>query len=123
MDRLQQQIEFIVEIDKLKGVLRRSPLINEDRRENSGEHSWHLAMLALVLVEHSNVPVDLLKVLKMLLIHDIVERERAEIDRILRKSAGSIEISIAGKRLEIGLAPVTITTLPLRSITDRTPAF
>lgn len=72
-ERLAQQIRFIVEIDKLKSVLRRTYLANGTRRENSGEHSWHLAMMALVLSEHANEKVDLLRVLKMVLIHDIVE--------------------------------------------------
>jgi putative hydrolase of HD superfamily len=72
-ERLTQQIEFILEIDKLKQIIRRSYLISGERRENTAEHSWHLAMLALVLAEHANEPVDLLRVLKMVLIHDIVE--------------------------------------------------
>lgn len=72
-DRLEQQLDFIVELDKLKHVLRYTHLLNEHRRENSAEHSWHLAMLAIVLTEYANEPVDLLRVLKMLLIHDIVE--------------------------------------------------
>ena len=74
-ERLQQQIQFIIEIDKLKSVLRRSYLMNSERRENSAEHSWHLTMMALVLAEHSNAPLDLLSVLKMLVVHDIVEIE------------------------------------------------
>lgn len=75
--RLQQQISFILEIDKLKNIIRQSYLVNGERRENSAEHSWHLAMMALLLSEytsaHQKEPIDLLKVLKMLLIHDIVE--------------------------------------------------
>lgn len=72
-ERLVQQIEFVLEIDKLKQIIRRSYLISGERRENTAEHSWHLAMLALILVEHANEPVDLLRVLKMVLVHDIVE--------------------------------------------------
>ncbi len=72
-ERLAQQLEFILEIDRLKDVLRRSLLLKSKRRENSAEHSWHLAMLALVLAEHANEAVDLLHTLKLLLIHDIVE--------------------------------------------------
>ncbi len=71
--RLEQQIQFILEIDKLKHIIRRSYLLNNERRENTAEHSWHLAMLALILVEHSNEPVDLLRVIKMVIVHDIVE--------------------------------------------------
>lgn len=73
IERLQQQIQFIVEVDKLKTVLRLSYLIGGSRRENSGEHSWHLTVLALILAEHANEKIDLLRVLKMLIIHDIVE--------------------------------------------------
>ncbi|RNI30767.1 HD domain-containing protein [Rufibacter latericius] len=72
-DILLQQIAFIHEIDKLKFITRKTRLFNSDRHENDAEHSWHLAMMALVLAEHSNEPVDVLKVLKMLLIHDLVE--------------------------------------------------
>ena len=70
---LQKQVAFIKEIDKVKYILRQSRLFNSDRRENDAEHSWHLAVMAIVLAEHSNKPIDLLKVLKMVLIHDIVE--------------------------------------------------
>ncbi len=72
-DRLTRQFAFILEIDKLKSILRRSYLVNGTRRENSAEHSWHLAVMAMVLAEHANAPVDALRVLKMLLVHDIVE--------------------------------------------------
>lgn len=72
-DRLHRQIQFILEIDKLKSILRQSYLLNKERHENSAEHSWHLAMMAIVLQEYSNQEVDLLHVLKMLLVHDVVE--------------------------------------------------
>ncbi len=72
-DRLAQQMAFIIEIDQLKTVLRRTLIADGSRLENSAEHSWHLAMAALVLAEHSDEPVDLPRVLKMLLVHDIVE--------------------------------------------------
>ncbi len=71
--RLQAQIQFIVEIDKLKHVLRQTILIDKSRRENDAEHSWHLAMMAIVLSEYADPQVDLLRVLKMVLIHDLVE--------------------------------------------------
>jgi putative hydrolase of HD superfamily len=70
---LLRQIEFIKEVDKLKYILRKTKLLNSDRNENDAEHSWHLSLMAIVLAEHTNFPVDLLKVIKMLLIHDIVE--------------------------------------------------
>jgi len=70
---LIKQIEFIKEIDKLKYIQRRTRLFNSDRNENDAEHSWHLAMMAIILSQHSNAAVDVLKVVKMVLIHDIVE--------------------------------------------------
>ena len=72
-DNLLQQINFIKEIDKIKYIERKTKLFNSDRNENDAEHSWHLAMMTIVLAEHSDVPIDVLKVLKMVLIHDIVE--------------------------------------------------
>jgi putative hydrolases of HD superfamily len=74
--RLDQQIRFIVEIDKLKTIYRRTYLIDnpgERRHENTAEHSWHIAVMAMVLAEYSNEPIDVARVLKMTLIHDIVE--------------------------------------------------
>lgn len=72
-ERLQQQIQFIIEIDKLKQIYRQNLLIDGSRRENDVEHSWHLAVMAMVLQEYSAEPVDLTKVLKMVLLHDLVE--------------------------------------------------
>lgn len=74
MSRLAQQIQFIIEIDKLKRVLRQTLLIDESRQENSAEHSWHLAMMAILLAEYAPSPeIDVLHVIKMLLVHDLVE--------------------------------------------------
>jgi putative hydrolase of HD superfamily len=73
-NKLQQQIEFITEIDKLKSVFRRTKILDNSRYENDAEHSWHFAMMALILKEHANDPdIDILKVMKIGLIHDIVE--------------------------------------------------
>jgi putative hydrolase of HD superfamily len=73
VSNLLKQIEFIKEVDKLKYILRKTKLFGSDRNENDAEHSWHLALMSIVLAEHANFQVDLLKVIKMLLIHDIVE--------------------------------------------------
>lgn len=70
---LLKQISFIKEIDKLKYIQRKTKLFNSNRPENDAEHSWHLAMMTLVLAQHSDAPIDVLKVVKMVLIHDIVE--------------------------------------------------
>jgi putative hydrolases of HD superfamily len=73
MQNLLQQIAFIKEIDQLKYIQRKTKLFNSNRPENDAEHSWHLAMMTIVLAQHSNEPVNVLKVVKMVLIHDIVE--------------------------------------------------
>ena len=71
--RLSKQIGFIVELDKLKNVLRRTVLIDGSRKENDAEHSWHLALMALVLAEYARDTLDIFRVIKMVLVHDIVE--------------------------------------------------
>lgn len=76
---LLQQIQFIKEIDKLKYIQRKTKLFDSDRCENDVEHSWHLAIMTLVLAEHSNTEIDILKVLKMVLIHDIVEIDSGDV--------------------------------------------
>lgn len=89
-DRLKKQLEFLLEADRMKSLYRQTYIIHDEtrgasmrefegekdayrRRENDAEHSFHLALFAMTLAEHSNVPVDVLKVMKMVLIHDIVE--------------------------------------------------
>src|SRR5262245_24167576 len=71
--RLEQQLKFIVEIDKLKQIERQTSIMGGSRRENSAEHSWHLAMMALTLAEYAGAGVDLVRVMRMLLVHDLVE--------------------------------------------------
>lgn len=72
-DRLKQQLDFILEIDKEKNILRQTHLSGHGRRENDAEHAWHMAIMAYLLKEYSNEPVDIAKVMIMCLIHDIVE--------------------------------------------------
>ena len=72
-DRFEKQIQFILEIDKLKSISRRTYLLNAERLENTAEHSWHLAMMAMLLAEHANEPVNVSRVVRMVLVHDIVE--------------------------------------------------
>ncbi|MEQ8962416.1 MAG: HD domain-containing protein [Coleofasciculus sp. C2-GNP5-27] len=71
--RLQQQIQFIIEIDQLKGILRQTRLIDDSRQENSAEHSWHLALMAIILAEYAPPQVDLGRAITMVLLHDLVE--------------------------------------------------
>ena len=73
-ERLRRQIGFIAEVDKLKEVFRQTIVTQSRRPENSAEHSWHFALMIIVLAEHANHPgLDVLRVLKMVLIHDLVE--------------------------------------------------
>jgi putative hydrolase of HD superfamily len=72
-ERLRRQLDFIVELDKLKRILRQTLVMDGSRQENSAEHSWHLAVMAVLLHEHTRESVDVQRVLKMLLIHDVVE--------------------------------------------------
>lgn len=72
-NRLDLQLRFIIEIDRLKHIMRRTRLFDNSRHENDAEHGWHLAMMAMALVEYSNKPVDVNKVVRMVLVHDIVE--------------------------------------------------
>ena len=72
-ERLKKQLEFLVEIDKMKNVLRRTLIVDGSRRENDAEHSWHLAMLAMVLEEYSEREINISRVVRMCLVHDLVE--------------------------------------------------
>ncbi|MBX3013563.1 MAG: HD domain-containing protein [Caldilineaceae bacterium] len=88
MNRLAQQLAFILELDKLKNVLRRSYITHNLRRENSAEHSWHIALTALTLAEHANEPIAIDHVIKLLLIHDIVEIDAD--DTFIYDTAGKV---------------------------------
>jgi putative hydrolase of HD superfamily len=73
LERLGSQISFLIEVDKLANVFRRSYLNAGERFENSAEHSWHVALMALTLEEYADCPIDIARVVKMLLLHDLVE--------------------------------------------------
>lgn len=77
---LGDRIRFLYEIDRLKSVLRRNLLADGSRHENSAEHSWHLAMVALAMAPHAAEPVDLERVVRILLVHDIVEVDAGDVD-------------------------------------------
>lgn len=72
-ERIKKQMEFSLEIDKVKNILRQTHLSGHGRRENDAEHSWHMAIMAYLLKEYANEEVDIAKVMLMCLIHDIVE--------------------------------------------------
>ena len=72
-ERLKKQLDFMLELDKMKSIYRQTYVLHEDRKENDAEHSWHLAILAFMLEEYAAEPIDTLKVIKMVLLHDVVE--------------------------------------------------
>ena len=73
MNRLEQQLQFILEIDKVKKIIRQTPLSDASRKENDAEHSWHIALMAYLLQEYAQESVEVSKVMLMVLIHDLVE--------------------------------------------------
>jgi putative hydrolases of HD superfamily len=79
VERLDQQLRFITEVDLLKGVLRQTMLTAPARRENSAEHSWHVAVMALTLADHAPPGTDLGRVIAMLLLHDLVEIDAGDL--------------------------------------------
>jgi putative hydrolases of HD superfamily len=101
---LEQQVKFIVETDKLKGVLRKTSPIGEQRKENSAEHSWQVMLSALVLAEHANQQVNILRVLKMLMIHDLVEIDLGDTFHYEKSSSTFENETLAAKRI-FGLLP------------------
>lgn len=99
--RLERQLAFLAEVDRLKSVLRRTTLCDGSRAENSAEHSWHLALAALTLTEHAGADVDIARVVSMVLVHDIVEIDagdtfaydaRANLDREVREQRAAERI-------------------------------
>ena len=107
-DRLAQQIEFLVETDKLKQVFRQTWLVDQSRRENDAEHSWHLALMVLLLAEYANAPgLDLLRVLKMVLVHDLVEIDAGDTfvydDEGAKDKEIIIQATLFSDKLEIAL--------------------
>lgn len=79
MQPLDSQLRFVLEADRLKGVLRQSPIIDGSRRENSAEHSWHLGLMSLVLGEYAPAGTDLTRVTAMVLVHDLVEIDAGDL--------------------------------------------
>ncbi|EDM35846.1 hypothetical protein PBAL39_06691 [Pedobacter sp. BAL39] len=103
---LLKQVAFIKEIDKLKYIQRRTKLMHSNRHENDAEHSWHLAVMTLVLAAHADRPIDVLKVLKMVLIHDLVEIDAGDtfIYDNLKNHTNTEEERLAAERI-FGLLP------------------
>jgi putative hydrolase of HD superfamily len=101
MERLLQQIDFLIEADKLKNIIRRNYVSDGSRRENDAEHSWYFALAAMILSEYSNDAIDIQKVIAMAIIHDLVEiyagdtfiyDEQAKVDQQEREKSASEKI-------------------------------
>jgi len=115
-ERLARQLEFCLELDRVKQVLRRNTLTDGSRRENDAEHLWHVAVMAAVLAEHADEPVDVARVMTMLLLHDVVEIDAGDAflyDAVARAAAVEKE-RVAAERI-FGLLPVD-QAVELRSL-------
>jgi putative hydrolase of HD superfamily len=86
--RLAEQLGFVLEVDRLKSVVRRGYVADGSRRENTAEHSWTLALMAIVLAEHAAEPVDVARVVRMLVLHDLVEVDAG--DTYVYDDAGAV---------------------------------
>ncbi len=103
--KLQSQLAFIFEIDKIKSIFRKTKLFDKSRHENDAEHSWHLAMMAMVLSEHSNTLLDVPKVIKMVLIHDIPEIYTGDTIVYAKKGVQPSEEDMSSAKKVFGLLP------------------
>ncbi len=92
-DRLQAQFDFLNTADQLKSVLRATTLCDGSRRENSGEHSWHLALYAMVLSDQAGPGVDISRVIQMLVLHDLVEIDTGDVP--IHSANGTAHASVA----------------------------
>lgn len=123
MERLEQQRNFIVEVDKVKNIIRQTYLSDGKRKENDAEHSWHLALMAVLLKEYAAQEVDLARVVPMVLIHDLVEIDAGDTYAYDEKAAMDKEIreKKAANRI-FGLLPEEQGTY-LRSLWDEFEAY
>jgi len=104
-NRLERQLEFIIEVDRVKDVFRKSKQFHQDRYENDAEHSWHIALMAMVLAEHADGKPDVLRVIKMLLIHDLVEIDTGD-TIVYRKNEETERAEAAAAERIFGILPV-----------------
>ncbi len=115
-DRLVAQFAFLNEADRLKSVLRATTLVDGSRPENSGEHSWHLALYALVLADQARPGVDINRVIRMLLIHDLVEIDVGDVP--IHSANGQAHASVATQAAEAKAADRIFGLLPSDLATD-----
>lgn len=104
MDRLEKQLQFIYEIDKVKSIVRKTRLFHADKYENDAEHSWHICMMALILHEYADEEVDILKIIKMMLIHDLVEIDVGDVI-VYSKNQAHVEAEDKAARRIFGILP------------------
>lgn len=109
-DRLEAQFAFLNEADRLKSVLRATTLVDGSRPENSGEHSWHLALYALVLADQAGPGVDINRVIRMLLIHDLVEIDVGDVP--IHSANGTAHASVETQEAEAKAADRIFGLLP-----------
>jgi len=118
MTRLEQQMNFIIEVDKLKSIVRQNYLVNQSRKEDDADHSWHLALMCALLSEYANEEIDVMKTTIMVLIHDIVEIDAG--DTYAYDTSGNV----SKKERELAAADRIFNLLPedqakeLRSLWD-----
>ena len=106
---IEKIIEFIKEVDKLKSVNRATLTYHENRHENSGEHSWHLALATLVFAQQSNNEIDILKCLKMAIIHDVVVIDAGD-QIVYQEDSGKFERELNAAKRIFGLLPNELST-------------
>jgi len=106
-NRLDLHMQFLIEIDRLKSVLRRTRLFDNSRQENVAEHGWHVAIMAMALAEYSNEPIDVNKVVRMALVHDIVEIDAGD-TFLYDEAAGKVKEEAERRAAEriFGLLPL-----------------
>lgn len=110
-DRLAQQLAFLLEADRLKSIERRTPLVDNSRQENSAEHSWHLALAAVTLLEYAPAGTDLLHALRLVTVHDLVEIDAGDTfayDATQHESKEERELAAADRIF--GLLPQNVGT-------------
>ena len=103
------RVRFVLELDRLKTVLRQTPLVDDSRLENSAEHSWHLAMVAMVMAPLAREPIDLDRVIRILLVHDIVEIDAGDVfiyDEEARRTKEAEERTAADRIFSLVPEPV-----------------
>ncbi len=106
MTRLEQQINFIMEVDKLKNIVRQNYLADGSRKEDDADHSWHLALMCAILSEHSNQKIDMVKTMIMVLIHDLVEIDAGD------TYAYDAEFNLSKQERELAAAERIFNLLP-----------